>query len=90
MVKPGIGVKEAKPLYGFRAGGWESESKGFHPTSYVTDLVGKEPNSVACFSVGLVLLVTVFFLILISLAGKRWEAEKAERAAGSEPNSIEP
>lgn len=59
--------------------GYNSETGEFNPTSYVTDLVGKEPNTVARMSVGLVLLVTVFFLILISLAGKRWEAEQADQ-----------
>ena len=59
--------------------GYNSETGEFNPTSYVTDLVGQEPNGVARLSVGLVLLVITFFLILISLAGKRWEAERADR-----------
>lgn len=55
------------------------------PTSYVTDLVGPQPSDVARLSVGLIVVVTVFFLMLISLAGKRWDNQRSGQSKGGRP-----
>jgi neurotransmitter:Na+ symporter, NSS family len=46
----------------------------FNPSGYVGDLVGDSPNWVARFTVGFIVVVTGFALLLINIAGKRWEA----------------
>jgi SNF family Na+-dependent transporter len=69
--------------------GYNGETGEFNPTSYVTDLVGEESNSVAQLSIGLVLIVITFFLMMISLAGKRWESERTPTAATIQPNSSD-
>lgn len=49
---------------------------------YVRDLVGPEPNDVARLSVGLIIVVTIFFLLLIAVAGKRWEQPAGNGSSG--------
>ena len=49
----------------------------FNPTSYVKDLVGAEPNFVARLSVGWIVIMTVFSLILVNIAGKNWIRREA-------------
>lgn len=49
----------------------------FNPTSYVKDLVGAEPNFVARLSVGWIVIMTVFSLILVNIAGKNWVRREA-------------
>jgi len=56
----------------FNVFGWQPGSGEFKPTSYVTDLIGSEPNQVARLSVGVIVICVGFFLILIAAAGKRW------------------
>jgi neurotransmitter:Na+ symporter, NSS family len=65
--------------------GWNFSftSPTFIPSGYITDLVGAAPNPVARLTVGLVVVVTGFALLLTHLAGKRWEAADAHR---SRPN----
>ena len=62
--------------------GWNYRTGAFNPTAHVKDLVGAAPNNVARLSVGLVVVVTAFFLMLISLAGKRWDNERAGQPSG--------
>ncbi|MBK9990892.1 MAG: sodium-dependent transporter [Verrucomicrobia bacterium] len=45
----------------------------FNPTSYIVDLVGKTPSHVARLSVGLIVVMFIFTLVLAHLAGKNWE-----------------
>ena len=52
--------------------GVQSGGAGLKPSSYVTDLIGPDPSTVARLSVALIGLCLVFFLVLISAAGKRW------------------
>jgi neurotransmitter:Na+ symporter, NSS family len=61
--------------------GWDEATGKFNPTSYVSDLVGAHSDTVARLSVLLVVVVTAFFLILISLAGKRWRNENQPPSA---------
>ena len=44
----------------------------FNPTGYVQDLVGEKPNHVARLSVGLIVIMTIFSLLLVNIAGKVW------------------
>src|SRR5690606_15458042 len=44
----------------------------FAPTGYVKDLVGDEPSHVARLTVGFILIITVFALVFVNIAGKRW------------------
>jgi SNF family Na+-dependent transporter len=65
--------------------GWNPGTGAFTPTSYVSDLVGDHPDDVARLSVGLIAVMITFFLILISQAGKRWNARVAEPVRGDDP-----
>jgi SNF family Na+-dependent transporter len=44
----------------------------FDPTSYVRDLIGPEANHVARLSVAFIVIMTVFALIFVNIAGKLW------------------
>ncbi len=46
----------------------------FKPSGYVADLIGDNPSWVARLTVGFIVIVTGFSLMLINIAGKRWEA----------------
>ncbi len=46
----------------------------FAPSGYVGDLIGDEPSWVARLTVAFIVIVTSFALLLINIAGKRWEA----------------
>ena len=51
----------------------------FNPTGYVRDLIGSEdtpPNMVSRLSVAWIIIMTIFSLILVNLAGKNWERRK--------------
>lgn len=50
----------------------------FQPTGYVADLVGDTPSMVARVTLAFLAVVMAFALLLIHLAGKRWDA--ADRA----------
>ncbi len=71
----------------FNVFGWDPATGEFKPTSYVSDLVGSDPSPVARFSVLLILVSTVFFAVMTSLAGKRWN--KVTRAVPSAPQHKE-
>ena len=66
----------------FNVFGWNPGTGHFKPTGYVSDLVGAHPNEVARLSVGFILVIITFFLILIAQAGKRWNRQAAAPAAG--------
>jgi SNF family Na+-dependent transporter len=62
----------------FNLVGWNGQFTGaeFSPTGYVLDLVGSAtipPSTVARLSVGIMILVTIFMIVIISIAGKRWD-----------------
>jgi NSS family neurotransmitter:Na+ symporter len=69
----------------FNVFGWNPGTGHFKPTGYVSDLVGAHPNEVARLSVGFILVIITFFLILIAQAGKRWNRQAAAQAAGGKP-----
>lgn len=51
----------------------------FNPTGYVKDLIGSEdspPNMVSRLSVAWIIIMTIFSLILVNLAGKNWTKRK--------------
>lgn len=48
----------------------------FDPTNYVKDLVGAEPNRVARLSVALIVIMTIFTIVLVNIAGKVWAREE--------------
>lgn len=55
--------------------GWNPATGGFQPTGYVMDLVGsetQEASNVARMSVGLIIIISVFMLILVNVGAKRW------------------
>jgi SNF family Na+-dependent transporter len=54
----------------------------FDPTSYVKDLVGASPNPVARLMVGFIVLVLAFGAVLVSLAGKAWDAREKATTEG--------
>ncbi|MEZ5414075.1 MAG: sodium-dependent transporter [Opitutaceae bacterium] len=52
----------------------------FNPTGYVRDLIGGEgqvPSYVARLSVGWILIMSVFTLILVNIAGKNWNRQNS-------------
>ncbi len=58
--------------------GWNGQFSGaeFNPTGYVLDLIGSAtvpPSTVARLSVGIMILVTICMLVIISIAGNRWD-----------------
>ncbi|HEY9510923.1 MAG TPA: sodium-dependent transporter [Verrucomicrobiae bacterium] len=57
----------------FNVFGWNPSTGEFKPTSYVTDLVGPHSDPVARFSIGLIAVTIIFFLITTAAAGKRWD-----------------
>jgi len=59
--------------------GWNGQFSGarFNPTGYVLDLIGSStvpPSTVARLSVGIMIMVSVFMIVIISIGGKRWES----------------
>jgi NSS family neurotransmitter:Na+ symporter len=48
----------------------------FKPTGYMQDLVGEKPNHVARLSVGLIVIMTIFSLLLVHIAGKTWARQE--------------
>lgn len=55
----------------------------FHPTGYMKDLLGSDdtpPNMVSRLSVGWIIIMTVFSLILVHLAGKNWAARNTPKS----------
>ncbi len=57
----------------FNVFGWNPSTGEFKPTSYVTDLVGPHSDPVARFSIGLIAVTIIFFLITTAAAGRRWD-----------------
>jgi hypothetical protein len=49
----------------------------FNPTAYVKDLVGSSPNFVARLSLGWIVIITVFSIVLVNIAGKNWVRREA-------------
>jgi hypothetical protein len=68
----------------FNVFGWNPQTGAFTPTSYVSDLVGEQPNEVARLSIVLLVLILAFFVILIAQAGKRWDRQIALQEKGDE------
>lgn len=56
--------------------GWNFSfsSPTFNPTSYVQDLVGESPNTVARLMVALIVIMMGFAIVLTNIAGKTWAA----------------
>lgn len=52
----------------------------FNPTAYVRDLVGAAPNYVARLSVGLIIVMTIFSIVLVNIAGKNWIRREANES----------
>jgi neurotransmitter:Na+ symporter, NSS family len=74
----------------FQVFGWDPATGVFAPSSYVTDLVGAEPNNVARLGVLLILLVIGFFMLLTAAAGRRWDRARTlnhNSAPGQQPLS---
>jgi SNF family Na+-dependent transporter len=64
--------------------GWNGNFSGaeFNPTGYVLDLVGSAtvpPSTVARLSVGIMILVTICMLVIISIAGNRWDNRSSRK-----------
>jgi len=60
--------------------GWNFQfgaGAAFAPTSYITDLVGPNPNNSARLTFGFILITIIFICLLINQAGKRWDAAAA-------------
>lgn len=51
----------------------------FDPTGYVKDLVGENANRVARMSMALIVIMTVFTIILVNIAGKVWAREPMKK-----------
>jgi SNF family Na+-dependent transporter len=56
----------------------------FKPTGYITDLVGPNPSGPARVAFGFILITITFVALMISQAGKRWEA--AAKNQGGNPS----
>lgn len=48
----------------------------FNPTGYVKDLVGDQPSRVARLSMALIVIMTLFSLLLVNIAGKTWARQE--------------
>lgn len=60
--------------------GWNFQfgtGASFAPTSYITDLVGPNPNNSARLTFGFMVITIIFICLLINQAGKRWDAAAA-------------
>ena len=57
----------------FNVFGWNPSTGEFKPTSYVTDLIGPHSDPVTRFSIGLIAVTIIFFLITTAAAGRRWD-----------------
>jgi neurotransmitter:Na+ symporter, NSS family len=68
----------------FNVFGWQPATGEFKPTSYVSDLIGRTASPVARWSMGLVAVLIVFFSLITSLAGKRWNSLR--RGASARPD----
>jgi SNF family Na+-dependent transporter len=58
--------------------GWNfawGEAARFERTGYVKDLFGPDPDPVARLSVALIAIVGIFTLVLVQIAGKKWETQ---------------
>lgn len=49
----------------------------FTPTGYMKDLVGDNPNDVARLTVAFIGIITIFALVFVNIAGKRWTKSTA-------------
>jgi neurotransmitter:Na+ symporter, NSS family len=61
--------------------GFDFQTRQFKQSARVADLFGDDPSNVARMSVGLIVVVTIFFLMLISLSGKRWDNQRSGQTA---------
>jgi neurotransmitter:Na+ symporter, NSS family len=62
----------------------------FERTDYVADLIGENPNWVARLSIAFIAVVTGFALLLINLAGKRWDAMAPTTPSTAVPETRTP
>lgn len=73
----------------FNVFGWNPSTGEFKPTGYVTDLIGQSPDPVARLSVGLMVVLILFFVITTAAAGRRWDLigdrSKSKSSAGDRP-----
>ena len=53
----------------------------FDPTPYVKDLIGPNPSFVARLTMGFILAMALFSLLLVNIAGKNWNRRQAGAAA---------
>jgi neurotransmitter:Na+ symporter, NSS family len=68
--------------------GWQPATGEFKPTSYVSDLIGAKGSTVARLSIGLVMVFLVFFGLITSVAGKRWNSLRRGTGAAPEKNAL--
>jgi neurotransmitter:Na+ symporter, NSS family len=61
----------------------------FSPTSYVTDLVGAQPNTVARLTMAFIIIMTVFGILFVNIAGKTWARREAAAAENNQTPDIE-
>jgi len=71
----------------FNLVGWNGQFSGaeFSPTGKVLDLIGSDtvpPSTVARLSVGIMVLVTIFMIVIISIAGNRWDNLSGHKKEG--------
>jgi hypothetical protein len=72
----------------FNVFGWNPTTGEFRPTSHISDLVGPQPSRVAQLSVGVIVLSLVLFGILTKVAGKRWQAGRADPSAPQQKDTA--
>lgn len=53
----------------------------FNPTTYVRDLIGPEPNFVSRVTIVFILVISLFSLLLVNIAGKNWNRRHAQSTA---------
>jgi neurotransmitter:Na+ symporter, NSS family len=61
----------------------------FTPTSYVTDLVGAQPNTVARLTMAFIIIMTVFGILFVNIAGKTWARREAAATENNRTPDIE-
>jgi neurotransmitter:Na+ symporter, NSS family len=72
----------------FNVFGWNPTTGEFHPTGYVTDLVGENPDTVARLSVTVIAVTALFFIFIAAAAGRRWDKTNHETAATAAAREV--
>jgi neurotransmitter:Na+ symporter, NSS family len=71
--------------------GWNFSFRNpvFEATGYMKDLIGPDPSFVARLTMGFIIIMTVFGLIFVNIAGKTWARRKLAPAVRAADTQVE-